>query len=268
MSDRAVSDRVVVSINAHVAEVMLNRADKFNALDMQMFEALGEAADRLAADAKVRAVVLHGAGANFCAGIDLDVLSDTDTDFGAALRSPIAPSAANVFQRAAYAWRELPVPVICAVTGVTFGGGMQIALGADIRYAAPDAQMSIMESKWGLIPDMAISTTLRHLVTPDCAKDLAWSGRVFGADEALAMGIITAIADDPLAMARGFARDCAQKSPEAIRGVKALVNGAWQLSEAASLALEAELQGGIIGGENQLEAVRANLAKTKPEFKD
>ncbi len=138
------SDRVIVSVNAHVAEVMLNRADKFNALDMQMFEALGEAADRLAADAKVRAVVLHGAGANFCAGIDLDVLSDTDTDFGAALRSPIAPSAANVFQRAAYAWRELPVPVICAVTGVTFGGGMQIALGADIRYAAPDAQMSIM----------------------------------------------------------------------------------------------------------------------------
>ena len=262
------SDRLIVSVDGHVAEVMLNREHKYNALDMRMFEALGEAADRLAADASIRAVVLHGAGGNFCAGIDLDVLSDAETDFGAALRSPIAPSAANVFQRAAYAWRELPVPVICAVTGVTFGGGLQIALGADIRYAAPDAQMSIMESKWGLIPDMAISTTLRHLVTPDCAKELAWSGRVFGADEALAMGIITAIVDDPLAMARSFARDCAQKSPQAIRGIKALVNGAWQLSEAASLALEAELQGAIIGGDNQLEAVRAHIAKRKPEFKD
>ena len=262
------TDRIIVSVDAHVAEVMLNRAEKHNALDMRMFAALGEAADQVAADANIRAVVLCGAGANFCAGIDLDVLADTDTDFGAALRSPIAPSAANVFQRAAYAWRELPVPVICAVTGVTFGGGLQIALGADIRYAAPDAQMSIMESKWGLIPDMAISTTLRHLVTPDCAKDLAWSGRVFSADEALAMGIVTAIADDPLAKARSFARDCAQKSPQAIRGVKALINGAWQLSEAAALALEAELQGGIIGSENQLEAVRANLAKRKPEFKD
>ena len=262
------TDRIIVSVDAHVAEVMLNRDEKHNALDMRMFAALGEAADQVAADANIRAVVLCGAGANFCAGIDLDVLSDTDTDFGAALRSPIAPSAANVFQRAAYAWRELPVPVICAVTGVTFGGGLQIALGADIRYAAPDAQMSIMESKWGLIPDMAISTTLRHLVTPDCAKELAWSGRVFSADEALAMGIVTAIADDPLAKARSFARDCAQKSPQAIRGVKALINGAWQLSEAAALALEAELQGGIIGSENQLEAVRANLAKRKPEFKD
>lgn len=262
------TDRIIVSVDAHVAEVMLNRADKYNALDMRMFEALGEAADQVVADANIRAVVLYGAGGNFCAGIDLDVLSDADTDFAAALRSPIAPSAANVFQRAAYAWRELPVPVICAVTGVTFGGGLQIALGADIRYAAPDTQMSIMESKWGLIPDMAISTTLRHLVTPDCAKELAWSGRVFSADEALAMGIVTAVADDPLAMARGFARDCAQKSPEAIRGVKALVNGAWQLSDAAALELEAALQGGIIGGENQLEAVRANLAKRKPEFKD
>lgn len=262
------TDRIIVSVDAHVAEVMLNRAEKHNALDMRMFAALGEAADQVAADANIRAVVLYGAGANFCAGIDLDVLSDTDTDFAAALRLPIAPSAANVFQRAAYAWRELPVPVICAVTGVTFGGGLQIALGADIRYAAPDTRLSIMESKWGLIPDMAISTTLRHLVTPDCAKELAWSGRIFSADEALAMGIVTAVADDPLAMARGFARDCAQKSPEAIRGVKALVNGAWQLTDAAALALEATLQGGIIGGENQLEAVRANLAKRKPEFKN
>ena len=262
------SDRVIVSINDHVAEVMLNRADKFNALDMQMFAALGEAADRLAADAKVRAVVLHGAGANFCAGIDLDVLSDADTDFGAALRSPIAPSAANIFQRAAYAWRELPMPVICAIEGVAFGGGLQIALGADIRFAAPDAKLSIMESKWGIIPDMGISTTLRHLVAPDRVKELSWSARVLGSAEALSLGLLTAVVDDPLEASRQLAQECAMKSPDAIRGIKALVNDAWQISDTDALALEARLQSGIIGGENQMEAVSANLNKRKPDFKD
>ncbi|MCH8277933.1 MAG: crotonase/enoyl-CoA hydratase family protein [Proteobacteria bacterium] len=262
------TDRIIVSVDAHVAEVMLNRAEKHNALDMRMFAALGEAADQVAADANIRAVVLCGAGANFCAGIDLDVLSDTDTDFGAALRSPIAPSAANVFQRAAYAWRELPIPVICALEGVTFGGGLQIALGADIRYAAPNTTLSIMESKWGLIPDMAISTTLRHLVAPDKVKELAWSARVLSADEARAVGLVTAVVDDPLGAARAMAKDCAAKSPEAMRGIKALVNQAWQMSDADALALEARLQSGIIGSANQVEAVRANLEKRNPEFDD
>lgn len=261
-------DRIELSINAHVAEVMLNRADKCNALDIRMFEALGEAADAIAADNSVRAVVLYGAGGNFCAGIDLDVLSQTDLDFAKVLASPITPSAANLFQRAAYAWRELPMPVICALEGVTFGGGLQVALGADIRYAAPDTTLSIMESKWGLIPDMAISTTLRHLVTPDRAKELAWSARVLSADEAYAYGLVTAIVDDPLQAARTMAKECAAKSPESIRGIKTLVNQAWQMSDADSLALEARLQSAIIGSANQAEAVNANLQKRSPEFDD
>lgn len=262
------NNRIEIRIDSHIADVMLNRADKYNALDLQMFEALGEAADEVRRDRSVRAVVLHGAGDNFCAGIDVDLFSGPEVDFATTLSSPVKPSAANVYQRAAYAWRELPMPVICALQGITFGGGLQVALGADIRYAAPNTQLSIMESKWGLIPDMAISTTLRNIVAPDRVKELAWSGRVFSADEALQLGLLTAVTDDPLDVARRMAQTCAGKSPDAIRGIKSLVNKAWLMTEEEALALEAELQSGVIGGKNQLEAVAANLEKRQPGFKD
>lgn len=262
------SDRIKIEIDAYVADVTLNRADKLNALDLKMFAALAEAADSIASDKSVRAVVLHGAGGNFCAGIDLSVLGESDFDFGKALRTPVEPSPANFFQRAAYAWRELSVPVICALEGVVFGGGLQVALGADVRYASPDAKLSIMESKWGLIPDMAISTTLRGLLKPDHIKELAWTARVLDSSEAKSLGLVTAVVDDPLGASRKLAAECAARSPDAIRGIKALINKAWQMSEADSLALEAHLQSGIIGGENQLEAVSANLHKRKPDFRD
>lgn len=262
------SNRVKVTVENHIADVVLNRADKMNAVDLAMFEALGEAADTIAADKTIRAVVLHGAGGNFCAGIDLSILGNSDFDFEQALKTPLAPSAANVFQKAAYAWRELPIPVICAIEGIAFGAGMQIALGADIRYAAPDARFSIMESKWGIIPDMGLTATLRHLVPPDQVKELSWSARVLKSSEAQVLGLVTAVTEDPLGKAREFAKDCAAKSPDAIRGIKALVNETWHQTESEALALEARLQGGIIGGENQLEAVAANLGKRKPEFKD
>lgn len=261
-------DVVRVSRDGHVAEVMLNRADKFNALNMQMFEALGEAADGLDKEPGLRAVVLHGAGGNFCAGIDVSVFADPDVQIDAAAMQPLPPSAANLFQRAAYAWRELPVPVICAVRGITYGGGLQVALGADLRFAAADSRFSIMETKWGLIPDMAISTTLRDIVAADRIKELAWSARVFDASEALELGIVTAVHDDPLAAAREFAADCARKSPEAVRGIKRLVNEAWRMTDADSLALEARIQSGIMGSPNQLEAVHANMEKRAAEYKD
>ena len=262
------NNRIDISINGHVAEVMLNRPEKFNALDLETFDALDEAARTLEGESSVRAVVLHGAGENFCAGIDLSVLQGGITDVGEALLSPVEGSLANRFQRAAYAWRELPMPVICALQGVTFGGGFQIALGADLRYAAPDTQLSIMESKWGLIPDMAISTTLRHIVPPDRVKELAWTARVFDAAEGLQLGVLTSVEDDPLATARRIAQECADKSPDAIRGIKCLVNEAWSRSEKDSLALEAQLQLRLLGSANQSEAVRANLEKRKPDFAD
>jgi len=263
-----IDDRVSITVEDHVADVVLNRADKLNAIDLKMFEALGAAADRVSDDKSVRAVVLRGAGGNFCAGIDLSELGDSGLDFREALNTPVGKSPANVFQRAAYAWRELPMPVICAIEGVAFGGGLQIALGADIRYATPHSKLSVMEAKWGIIPDMGITTTLRHLVAPDRVKELSWSARILDGVEAHALGLVTAVVDDPVGASREFAAACTAKSPDAIRGIKSLVNQAWQLTETESLALEARLQGGIIGGENQTEAVKANLMKRKPEFKD
>lgn len=261
-------DRIDIAIENHVADVMLNRPEKFNALDIETFDALDAAARAVEGDKSVRAVVLHGAGENFCAGIDLSVLQGGIDDLGESLLSPVSGSLANRFQRAAYAWRELPVPVICALQGVTFGGGFQIAMGADLRYAAPDTQMSIMESKWGLIPDMAISTTLRDIMPPDRVKELAWTARVFDAEEGLQLGVLTSIEEDPLAAARRVAQACAARSPDAIRGIKRLVNEAWSRSEKDSLALEAQLQLRLLGSPNQAEAVRANLEKRKPDFVD
>lgn len=262
------SERVAVTIKDHVAEVMLDRGDKLNAIDMPMFAALVAAADRLADEPSVRAVVLHGAGEHFCTGIDLNVFSDSELDFAEALQAPLEPSPANIFQRAAYAWRELPVPVICAIQGVAFGGGLQIAAAADIRYAAPGAQLSVMESRWGIIPDMALTTTLRHLLAPDHVKELALSARIIESTEALQLGLVTAVRDEPLAAARELAGTIAARSPDAVRGIKQLVNRAWALPEDQALALEAELQGGIIGGRNQREAVAANLAGRQPDFED
>lgn len=262
------SERVSVVIEDHVAEVELRRPDKFNALDLEMFQALAGIASKLRGDATVRAVVLHGAGDNFCAGIDLDMLQGGGEDVMRALLAPVQGSPANLAQQAAFGWRQLPMPVICALQGIAYGGGLQIAMGADIRYAAPNTRMSIMEIKWGLIPDMAISTTLRHLLAPDRIKELAWSARVFDADEAERLGLVTRIEDDPLAAARAMAASIAGRSPDAVRGIKRLVNEAWNLSDEAALALEAHIQVAVLQSPNQAEAVRANLEKRAPEFDD
>lgn len=260
------SDRVEITVQDHVAEVMLNRPEKFNALDVETFVALDEAARKVASDSSVRAVILRGAGDNFCAGIDLGVLQGGGQEIAKALLAPVAGSAANLAQRAAYAWRELPVPVICALQGIAFGGGFQIAMGADLRYAAPDVRLSIMEAKWGLVPDMAISVTLRDVVAPDRAKELAFTAGVIDASEALRLGLVTRIEEDALAAARLMADTIADRSPDAIRGIKKLVNEAWTRPDSEALALEAAIQTSLLGGANQVEAVRANLEKRKAKY--
>lgn len=262
------TENVVLSITDHVAEVMLNRPGKFNALDLETFRDLGAVAAELCNNNAVRAVVLRGAGDNFCAGIDISVLAGQGGEIDASMMAPAPGSAANLFQRAAYAWRELPVPVICAIQGICYGGGLQVALGADLRFASPDARFSIMEAKWGLVPDMGITATLRGLVAADRVKELAWSARIFDATEALGLGVVTALDDDPLSLAQRTAGEYAARSPDAVRGIKRLVNEAWAMSEAEGLALEAQVQLGLLGGPNQVEAVRANLEKRAPEFSD
>lgn len=262
------SDPLDVTVGDHIATVTLNRPEKANAVNLAMFDALHETGRALAADRSVRAIVLTGAGNNFCAGLDTSLFQPGGLEIDAAAMAPLEDSPANRFQSAAYVWREIPVPVICAISGVAYGAGLQIALGADLRYARPDARLAIMEVRWGLIPDMAITTTLRNQVAADRVKELAWSGRPVSGEEALAAGLVTALHDDPLGAAMAMARALRTQSPDAIRAMKVLFDRAFALDDRAALALEAELQLGVMGQPNQVEAVMANLQKRAPNFDD
>jgi enoyl-CoA hydratase/carnithine racemase len=260
-------DRVRIEVADHVATVTLVRADKHNALDRAMFEAIIGAAERLAGEPGLRAVVLHGDGPSFCSGLDLASLVSTDAGIDAIV-APLRDEPPNWFQRTAYEWLRLPVPVIAAVHGNCFGGGLQIALAADVRIATADARLSVMEVKWGLIPDMSISRTLPRLVGIDVAKELTYTGRVISGAEADALGLVTRLADDPLAAARELAAEIASRSPDAVRGAKRLFDTAWTQGPEQSLALEAEIQRSLIGSPNQLAAVTAGLRKQPAQFTD
>jgi enoyl-CoA hydratase/carnithine racemase len=259
--------RVDVRVEDHVAVVTLARPEKHNALDLAMFEQIAGAAERVASEPGVRSVVLHGDGPSFCSG--LDVVSLMAAGGGVAgLTDQVEGAPPNLFQRVAYDWIRVRVPVIAAVHGNCLGGGLQIALGADIRIAAPDARLSVMEVKWGLIPDMSITRTLPRLVSIDVAKELTYSGRNFSGDEALTLGIVTRVAADPLAAARELAAEIASRSPDAVQRAKRLYDRSWTSTADESLALEAELQLQLIGSPNQLAAVAAGFNKTPGEFTD
>lgn len=250
----------------------MSRPDKMNALDQAMFAGLIEAAREIGANGKVRAVVLSGEGRAFCAGLDFMsfmAMGSGERSGGApGLLSRSDASPANFAQSAAYAWTALPQPVIAAVHGVAYGGGLQIALGADIRIVAPDAKLSVMEIKWGLIPDMSGSQTLRHLVRLDVAKELTFTGRVVSGTEAVALGLATRTAENPFASALDLAGEIASKSPDAIRAGKKLFAESWLGSRHDGFALEESLQRSLIGSPNQMEAVKANLEKRTAEFRD
>jgi enoyl-CoA hydratase/carnithine racemase len=262
----AMSKRVVVDIVDHVASVRMSRPEKQNALDSAMFEGLSEAGRSLQHEAGVRAVILHAEGEHFCAGIDVSMFSSGAVSPEKLDR--LEDSIANYFQHPAYVWKELRVPVICVVKGNTFGGGLQIALGADIRIASPNARLSIMEVNWGLIPDLAISSSLKQVMPLDRIKELTFTGRIVDGEEALALGLVTQLSTDPLAAARAMAKQIAASSPDAIQSAKRLIDEGFKLSDEESLRMEAELQLGVLAGPNQAEAVKARLAKRSPEFKD
>lgn len=261
------SERVSIEVADHIALVTLTRPEKHNALDAAMFDAILAAAERLRSEPGVRAVVLHGDGPSFCSGLDLrSMLSDPGGL--PALVERLRAGVPTWFQRAAYDWTRVPVPVIAAVHGNCLGGGLQIALGADIRVAAPDARLSVMEIQWGLIPDMAITRSLPRLVGVDVAKLLACTGRVLSGTEAHALGLVTELSEDPLARARELAIEIAARSPDAVRAVKRLFDEAWDGPAEATLALEAELQAALIGSPNQLAAVMAGMSGQAAEFVD
>jgi enoyl-CoA hydratase/carnithine racemase len=261
------SERVQLSIDDAVATVRMSRPEKRNALDAAMFESLIQAGKQIIADKSVRAVVLHGEGKGFCAGLDFGSFMDAPKLMQRLLERE-EDSPANMAQRAAWIWQELNVPVIAAVHGVAFGGGLQIALAADLRYVTADAQLSVMEIKWGLIPDMSLTQTLPRLVPLDVAKDLTFTGRIISGEEAVGLGLATQVSKDPLADARETALLIASKSPHAIRAAKTLLNDAPGMSRGDALKLETALQVSLLGSPNQMEAVQANMAKREPSFKD
>ena len=266
--------RVSISITDGVADVRLVRADKMNALDAAMFEALIGASDRLSGEKAVRAVVLSAEGRAFCAGLDMDRFAAMKEKGGNGILggenrdlSERTHGLANAPQQAVWGWRQLAVPVIAAVQGVAFGGGFQLALGADVRFLAPDARMSIMEIKWGLVPDMAGTPILASLVRDDILRELTYTGRIFSAQEALAYGLATRVCDDPRAAAFEVAREIAGMNPDAIRAAKRLLNKL-TVDPGPALLAESVEQQKLIGSSNQLEAVRANIEKRAPKFAD
>ena len=266
------SDRVRVEVRDGVADVRMVRSDKMNALDEAMFAALIETGDQLKTQAGLRAVVLSGEGRALCAGLDMGSFSKMasgERRGGAGLvQVPRTAGGANRAQHAVMVWREIPVPVIAAVHGVAFGGGFQLALGADIRIVAPDARLAVLEIKWGLIPDMAGLVLLRGLVRDDVARELTFSGRIFSGEEALSLGLATKVANDPHGEAMRLAREIAGKNPHAIRAGKRLLNLAIEADQKTILQQESSEQGALIGSRNQIEAVNANLQKRAASFAD
>lgn len=252
-----------------VATVTLNRPEKLNALNDAMFDEIPAAGEALKREKGLRAVILTGAGDHFCAGLDTANFGNFAKDIATvhrSLQNPPAGEAANRFQKPCFVWQELNVPVIAALKGVAFGGGLQIAMAADFRIAAPDVRLSVMEAKWGIIPDMGITQNLPKLLRADQAKDLMMTARIVEAEEAASIGLVTRLADDPLAEARDFAAQLCAKNPEAIRAIKELVEQSWTAAPGDGLALEGRLQAGIIGGPNQIEAVMSVMQKRAPKF--
>jgi enoyl-CoA hydratase/carnithine racemase len=268
------TDRVQITISDGIADVRLNRPDKLNALDVAMFSALVDAGEQLKSDPSVRAVVLSGSGRGFCAGLDFSgfqsMVGEGDGGGSGASAIGAVPEGRITHngQQACWTWRELPVPVIAAVHGVAFGGGLQVALGADIRLVAPDVRMSVLEIRWGITPDMIATQVLPKLVGPDVAKELAWTGREVAGDEAVRIGLATRVCTDPHAEAMALAAEIASKNPDAIRGAKHLIDLSHHASWAEGFAEERRMIGSIIGTPNQAEAVGAFFEKREPVFRD
>ncbi|MGH9056989.1 MAG: crotonase/enoyl-CoA hydratase family protein [Acidimicrobiales bacterium] len=266
------TDRVSIAIDAGVADVRLNRPEKLNALDVAMFEALVDAGEGLKADPSVRAVVLSGEGRGFCAGLDFGSFHAMAGAEGASSVGRLGERPdgriTNRGQQAAYAWTELPVPVIAAVHGVALGGGLQIALGADLRIVSPDTQMSVLEVRWGLVPDMTGTHMLRQLIPLDVAKELTWTGRMVSGEEAVAIGLATRLSEDPRGDALELAAGIASSNPHAIRAAKRLLNQSGTVGADRQFLDESREMGALIGSPNQVEAVSAYFEKRPPRFAD
>jgi enoyl-CoA hydratase/carnithine racemase len=273
------SDRVSITIDNGIADVRLDRPDKLNALDQAMFQAIADAGESLKGDARVRVVVLSGEGRGFCAGLDFGSFQamagddaaapEGSADEGGRPLGAVGETGGRIThlgQQTSWVWQELEVPVIAAIHGPALGGGLQIALGADIRIVAPDAKLSVLEARWGLIPDMTGTVMLPKLVGLDVAKELTFTGRMVSGEEAVRIGLATSVADDPRAAALALAAELATKSPDALREGKRLLNLSGTRPAADQLHDERVTMGALIGSPNQVEATMAYFEKRAPRF--
>ncbi len=258
--------RVSVEYKDHIAHVTLTRGDKMNAVDNAMLQAIISAGHEVAAS-PARAVVLSGEGKSFCAGLDVASFAELAQRDPVEVLMPRTHEDANDFQEVALAWRRVEVPVICAIQGVAYGAGLQIALGADIRFAHPDSKFSLMELKWGLIPDMAGMLLLPNLVRSDVLRLMTYTARPVGAAQAAEWGLVTRLSDDPLAEAQLLAEDIAEKSPSAIRAAKRLIDLAENSPRPEVLIAESTEQAGLAGKPDQMEVIAAQMQGRKPKFK-
>lgn len=257
--------RAQLDIQNHIATVTLTRSDKMNAVDTDMIQALLEIGEQLKST-PARAVVLHGEGRAFCAGTDVSKFEGGAELAPADRLLPRSHGARNMYQQVALIWRDLPMPVIAALHGVAFGAGLQIALGADMRIAHPDTKLSIMEMKWGLVPDMGGMALFSRLVRSDILRRLIYTHEIFDARAGLDWGFVTELNNDPLARAQELAEFMAQKSPSALRAAKSLIALADQgnIDQADILMAESQAQAGLIGGADQRAVIAANLAAPRP----
>jgi len=261
------SERVTIELKDHIADVRFNRAEKMNALDRDQILAIEAAGEKLAGMAGVRAVVLSGNGAAFCAGLDMS-LFQPDTESVTANLVDRTHGNANLFQHIVLQWRKLPAPVIAAIHGPCIGGGLQFASAADIRVVAPDTKMSIMEMRWGLIPDMGSFTTWRNFVRDDVLRELTYTNRIFSGEEAQQLGFVSHLTDDPHARAMELAAEIAGKNPDAIKASKRVINALPDASEDEILMMESEEQTAVSRTPNQMEAVMSFMQKRAANFQD
>lgn len=270
---------MTVRVDAGVADVRLDRPDKLNAVDRAMFEALADAGHRLEGDRSVRAVVISGEGKGFCAGLDVAALASPPGGDGAqagsgglfgpeGLVGRLPGRVTNLVQEVADVWASLPVPTIAAVHGVALGAGLQIAIGADLRIVAPDAQLSVLEIRWGLVPDMTGTYRLPRLVGLDTAKELCWTGRMVSGEEAVGMGLATRLAANPRRAALELAASIAGANPDAVSAAKALLERSLASTAAEQYLAESAAMEAILGSPNQVEAVLARLEQRPAAYAD
>lgn len=242
---------VSIEINDGIATVSLNRPEKRNAMSFDLLRELVKVAEKIKKDRSIRCVVLTGEAQVFSAGIDLSDLNDPKNKLYAAWE--LIKPGQSLFQKAFLIWQELPVPVIAAVEGFCFGAGMQLALAADIRIAHPNTQMSIMESRWGLVPDMGLTRSIKGLVGIDLAKELSLTARIFDGHYAQQIGLVTHLDEQPLSKALSIAQEMQQRSPDALVAVKRVLD-AMQNTPNKALRLEKIWQLKLLLGENSILA--------------